>query len=316
MPKHAILLDTDPGIDDAMALLLALASPELEVLGMTTVFGNSTIEVTTRNALNLLNFAGRADIPVAQGARMPLVLSEVHTAEFVHGDDAMGNIGWHSVHNPAQRLLPIPAAQLIVETVMARPGEVTIVAVGPLTNLALALQLEPRLVSAVREVVIMGGTVLAPGNVSPLAEANIYADPHAAARVFSAGFLLTMAGLDVTLQVKMNDSYLRALAQRSRFGAFIAQIAPFYQDFHRRQHGYPDGQMDVHDPTAVAYLLAPELFKAQRWSMLVEIEGIARGATFADRAGVFWQTPKVNCLMDVDSAGVLRLFAERIAAAG
>lgn len=313
--KSKILFDTDPGIDDAMALLLALVSPEIEVVGVTTVFGNSHIEATTRNALNLLDLAGRPDIPVAKGADRPMVLPRGQTGEFVHGDDAMGNIGWMEVHNPDQKPRDVPAAQFIVETIMARPGEITLVAVGPLTNVGLALQLEPRIVQAVRNVVIMGGSVATPGNVSPLAEANIHNDPHAAALVFSAGWDVTMAGLDVTMAVRMDEAFFAALRRSgNRFGQFIGQIVPFYQQFHRERYGYPDGGVDTHDPSAIAYLIDPTLFCAERWSVVVPLDGPAIGATIADRRGFFLTTPKVNCLMQVDAARFLEMFRARLMA--
>lgn len=314
-PKFKILFDTDPGIDDAMALLLALVSPEIEVVGVTTVFGNSHVEATTRNALNLLNLAGRPDIPVARGADRPMVRPRGQTGEFVHGDDAMGNIGWTAVHNPNQRPLDAPAAQFIVETVMARPGEITLVAVGPLTNIGLALQLEPRIAQAVRSVVIMGGSVATPGNVSPLAEANIYNDPHAAALVFGADWDVTMAGLDVTMAVRMDEAFFAALRRSgNRLAQFIARIAPFYQQFHRERYGYPDGGVDTHDPSAIAYLIDPTLFRAERWSVVVPLDGPAMGATIADRRGFFWTTPKVNCLMQVDAPRLLELLRARLTA--
>jgi inosine-uridine nucleoside N-ribohydrolase len=232
--RQKIIFDTDPGIDDAMALLLALRSPEIEVTGVTTVFGNSRVDVTTRNALNLLDLAGRTDIPVARGAGQPLEAMLGPTAEYVHGDDAMGNIGWAKVNNSAQHQIVRTAAQFIVDTVMAAPGEVTIVAVGPMTNLALALDLEPRIAQATREVVIMGGNVATLGNVSPFAEANIHSDPHAAARTLSARWRVTMAGLDVTQATQMNDVYFRELAQSGDpLGMFVSHIVPFYQEFHR-----------------------------------------------------------------------------------
>ncbi|MCS7324832.1 MAG: nucleoside hydrolase [Anaerolineae bacterium] len=314
MSRKRILFDTDPGVDDAMALLLALASPELEVVGVTTVFGNSTVEATTRNALNLLHFAGRTDIPVARGAARPMVLPLDRTAEHVHGEDAMGNIGWHALLHPDLKPIDRPAAQFIAATIMAHPGEITLVAVGPLTNVALALQLEPRLVHAVREVVIMGGTVSTPGNVSPVAEANLYADPHAAAVVFNAGLPLTMVGLDVTMQVKMDDSHFARLRQAGRFGQFVAQIVPFYQEAHRRRYGYPNGQIDTHDPSAMAYAIAPSLFAGERWSMTVVTDGPARGMTIADRRRRFLNTPAAYCLMHVDAPRVAQLITERLAA--
>ena len=315
MVRHTIIYDTDPGIDDAMALLLALRSPEIAIAGVTTVFGNSNVEATTRNALNLLHLAGRPDIPVAKGAAQPMVLPLGQTGEFVHGDDAMGNIGWTHLLDPRLRPLDQPAAQFIVETVMANPGQITLVAVGPLTNLALALQLEPRIAQAVRNVVIMGGSVLAPGNVSPTAEANIHNDPHAAALVFGTGWDLTMVGLDVTTAVHMDEAFFDELRRSGHpFGRFIGQIIPCYQQFHRERYGYENGAVDTHDPSAIAYLIDPTLFEGQDWSVVVPVDGPAKGTTIADRRGHFLTTPKVRCLMKVDEARFLEMFKARLIA--
>ena len=311
--SHRIIFDTDPGVDDAMALLLALRSPEIDVVGITTVFGNTHVAATTRNALNLLDFAGRPDIPVAMGAGRPLVHPPGPTAEWVHGDDAMGNIGWTDVNNPGQRPLAVHAAQYIVDTIMANPGEITLVAVGPMTNLALALQLEPRIATNVREVVIMGGNVVGLGNVSPFAEANIHGDPHAAALLFSAGWRVTMAGLDVTQATRMDDAYFRELAESGDpFGQFVARIVPFYQQFHHSWYGYEHGAVDTHDPSAIAYLIDPTLFHGEDYSIVVAVDGPATGMTIADRRGMFYQTPKVRCLMRVDSERFLMMYKQRL----
>lgn len=310
---HKIIFDTDPGVDDAMALLFALKSPEIEVIGLTTIFGNSNVDATTRNALNLLDFAGRPDIPVAKGAGVPLVIPPHPTGEFVHGDDAMGNIGWYTQTNPEMRAVEPHAAQFIVEQVMANPGQITLVPVGPLTNLALALQLEPRIAKHVKEVVMMGGSVLHAGNVSPLAEANVHNDPHAAALVFRAEWPITMAGLDVTEAVQMNAAYFDELAAGgNRFGGFIRRIVAFYQQFHVDWYGMPDGEVHTHDPSAIAYLIDPSIYVGQYWPVTVPTEGPAIGATIADRRLRFWQSPKVNCLMQVDGDRLRALYKARI----
>ncbi len=308
-----IIFDTDPGIDDAMALLFALRSPEIDVVGITTVFGNSNVDATTRNALNLLYFAGRTDIPVARGAGRPMVNPPGPTAEWVHGDDAMGNIGWNSQLNPAQHPVHRHAAEFIVENIMAHPGEITLVTVGPMTNLGLALQLEPRIAQNVREVVIMGGNVLASGNVSPFAEANIMGDPYAAALLFSAEWHVTMAGLDVTQRTQMDTPYFDALTlSGDPFGVFVSQIVRFYQGFHREWYDYKNGAVDTHDPSAIAYLIDPSLFMGEYYSIVVPVSGPAEGMTIADRRGKFYKTPKVNCLMRVDSTRFLDLYMQRL----
>ena len=312
--QHRIIFDTDPGVDDAMALLLALRSPEIEVIGLTTVFGNSTVDVTTRNALNLLALAGRKDIPVARGAGCPLVMPLGGTGEWVHGDDAMGNVGWHAQLDPAQRPVDQHAAEFIVEQVMAHPGEITLVPVAPLTNLALALRLEPRVARNVREVVMMGGAALSPGNVSPLAEANIYGDPHAADIVFAAEWPIVMAGLDLTESMHADNRIWHLLRDSGDpFGVFLAGAVGFYQSFHATWYGLDNGATYMHDPCTIAYLIDPTLFEGEDWAITVPVEGPAKGATIVDRRGKFYKTPKVHCLLKGDEAGLLRLFQQRLA---
>ncbi len=308
-----ILFDTDPGIDDAMALLLALRSPELNIVGLTTVFGNTHVEGTTRNALNLLDFAGRPDIPVAQGADHALLVPRGRLGEFVHGSDGMGDIGWTRVNNPNQKPDPRTAAQFIVDTVMARPGEITLVPVGPLTNIALAMQLEPRIIDNVKRVVIMGGTILAPGNVSPTAEANVHNDPHASALVFGANWDLTMLGLDVTEATLIDEMFFDDLRRSGDpFGQFIGKIIPFYQRFHASAYGYQNGSTNTHDPSAIMYLIKPELFRIRRYSVKVPVDGVTAGSVIADRRGTFFTTPKVNCAMQVHSQELLSMFKARL----
>ena len=315
---YKIIFDTDPGVDDAMALLLALRSPEIDVVGVTTVFGNTNVESTTVNALNLLHFADRIDIPVAKGAGQPMVNPPGLLGEFVHGDDGMGGIDWWEPNHPEHRPVDKHAARFIVDMIMANPGQITLVPVGPLTNIGLALQLEPRIAQNVRNVVIMGGSVAAGGNVSPVAEANIYNDPHAASMLFSAPWDVTMAGLDVTKAVKMDNGFFSALGQsHNKFGQFVARIIPFYQKFHAEYYGYTHGATDTHDPSAIAYLIDPSLFKGERWSVKVPTEGLAMGMTIADRVTTdvgrrHYDTPQTNCLMQVDEARFLRMFRERL----
>lgn len=312
-----IIIDTDPGVDDAMAIFLALRSPDLELVGLTTVFGNSNVDATTRNALNLLHVAGRTDIPVARGAGRPLVNPPGPTGEWVHGDDAMGNIGWTTVLDPALKPVDVPAARFIVDMVMANPGEITLVPIGPLTNLALALQLEPRIASHVREIVMMGGSALAPGNVSPLAEANVHNDPHAASVVFSADWPITMAGLDVTESIPMDDAHFGALATSSDpLAPFIVKIVGFYQTFHRDWYGMVNGAIHTHDACAILYLLDPTLFSGERWPITVPHDGPAKGATLVDRRGHFYKTPPVHCLLKVDAPRLVGLYLARMGAGG
>ena len=312
-----IIIDTDPGIDDAMAILFAFAAPELEVLGLTTIFGNVLTATATQNALHLVEFAGRSSVPVVHGAAKPLHVMYHGAAAFVHGEDGLGN-----TNQPAPTLQPHPltAAQFIVETIMAHPGEVTLVPVGPLTNIALALLLEPRIINHVAEVVIMGGAATVNGNVNPAAEANIYNDPHAADLVFTADWPVTMVGLDVTTKVIMDDAYLAGLCRNGgRTAQYIRDISHFYLAFHQQVHDIYAAH--THDPAAIAYLLDPTLFQTMQGPIRVITEGVGRGQTLMDRRG-YWSRPNdwsihrpVNVCVDVDAARLLALYDQYICAA-
>lgn len=189
-----IIFDTDPGVDDAQAIAIALAHPDIELLGMTTTYGNVDVTTATHNALLLAELAGQR-IPVAQGAAGPMVKTRFPPPKHIHGDNGLGNIGLPDVQGRAE---VISAAQFIVDQINARPGEITLVAVAPLGNLAAALQLDPSIVDRVKQVVVMGGSIREGGNVTPVAEANLFNDPHAGQRVLTAGWPLTMVGLDAT----------------------------------------------------------------------------------------------------------------------
>jgi inosine-uridine nucleoside N-ribohydrolase len=311
-----IIIDTDPGIDDAMAILFALAAPELEVVGLTTTFGNVHTDLATPNALRLLAFAGRDDIPVAHGAHQPLQRVFDRPADFVHGANGLGGV---YLPEPSRQADPRPAAQFIVDMVMQHPGEITLAPVGPLTNIALALMLEPRIVERVAGVVLMGGAATVNGNVNPAAEANIWNDPHAADRVFTAGWPVVMLGLDVTMAVGMDDPYLASL-RTSRYGEFIYDITRFYLDFHRQVHG--DYACHTHDPSAIAYLIDPTLYTLEHGPVRVVTEGLAAGQTLMDRRGE-WYSPNAwtpyrpaGVCTGVDAARVLALYRERITGAG
>ncbi len=308
--SHPILIDTDPGIDDAMAILFALRAPELQVLGLTTVFGNHYVDVTTRNARRVLELVGHGDIPVARGAEGPLLRHYAGPPTFVHGDDGLGDAGVAA--DPERGAQSLTAAQFIVETVMARPGEVTLVPIGPLTNIALALKLEPRLAQTVKQVVLMGGTMLAPGNVSPVAEANIHNDPEAAAIVFGAPWHVVMVGLDVTYATIMDRAYMRELeAAHNVYTDLLARIVPLYQKYHDEHHALKGG-MHTHDPSAIAYLLEPGLFTTVRHCVRVETQGYAAGQVIADRTGKHYDGPRIEICVGVDAPRLLKLYKERL----
>jgi inosine-uridine nucleoside N-ribohydrolase len=272
-----ILFDTDPGIDDAMALLMLARDPRAELVGLTTVFGNAPVDLTTANALALCERFG-IDVPVARGAAQALFRPPAGFPELIHGRDAMGNIGMA----PARQRKPdtLPAPQFICEMARRFAGELTIVAVGPLTNLALALQHDPQLVHQVKQVVVMGGAFGANGhrgNASPVAEANVINDPHAADRVFTAAWPVTIVGLDVTHEVLLSTDYLAALGRDGgEEGDFIWNITRCYEDFYNRRTG---GGIYSHDASAVACALDAAPFELRHGPVRVVSDGIAAGQT-------------------------------------
>lgn len=307
-----VIFDTDPGIDDAMALLFLHASPEVELLAITTTFGNGTIDTTTRNALYLAERFGIA-APVGRGADAPLVGVAGEPPHFVHGHNGLGDI---ELSGPVSRAADLrPAHRLIIDLVRAYPGQVEIVAVGRMTNLALALREDPGIVPLVKQVVIMGGAfgvngVL--GNVTPAAEANIWGDPLAADEVTGAAWPLTMVGLDVTQQTRMPTPFLRALANEAgEAGRFIWEISRFYEQFHL------DGGVDsiyVHDSSAVAFLLDPQLFETRVGAIRVVSEGLAFGQTIQKPetvsfpSGAWDGRPVHHVCTKVDAEGLRRLY--------
>lgn len=278
MSRKKIIFDTDPGIDDAMALLFLHQSPQVELVGITTGPGNGTIDVTTRNALYLKERFGIA-APVARGAAEPLTGKTVPPAAFVHGQNALGDIPLpeHIASVPHD----LPAYRFIVETARRHPGEISILAVGRMTNLALALREDPEIAKLVEQVVIMGGAFGHnghSGNVSPVSEANIDGDPLAADEVFAAAWPLTAVGLDVTKETRMSNAYLRSLADEGgEVGQFIWEITRFYEKFHLGR-GVQDG-IYVHDSSAAAFLLDPSLFVTRTGPIRVVTEGLAIGQT-------------------------------------
>ncbi len=305
-----IIIDTDPGVDDSMAILFALRSPELEVVGLTTVFGNTDVDVCAQNALRLVELEGHDHIPVAQGAGVPLSMPPRSRGKRVHGDDGMGNT---NPPPPKGRLAGVHAAQFIVEMVLAHPGEIALAPVGPLTNIALAVRLEPRIVSLVKEVVIMGGAATVPGNASPVAEANIHNDPQAAAIVFSAGWPLTMVGLDVTMKTIMTKEYLANLSRAgNKATELIGRIPPFYQAFFDKNYGM-GGSIHTHDPSAIACLIDRSLFRIERMPVFVETEGHCAGQTVPDRRRQWGDAAtEIDVCLEVDSARLLAMYKERI----
>jgi purine nucleosidase len=307
--SRRVIFDTDPGVDDAMALFFLLRSPELTLDAVTTVYGNVDGEQTTRNAVILLDVAGRPDIPVAAGARRPLMRQPRLSGVVVHGDNGLGGA---ELSAPSRDIVTQRAAELIVERVMAAPGEITIIAVGPLTNIALATCLEPKIVENVHELIIMGGAVTVPGNVTPLAEANIHNDAEAAAIVFSAGYRMALIGLDVTLKALISPAQVEVLRERGgRMGQFTHAISSHYGQHYIRRTGLPGFPM--HDSAAILYAIDPGYFTVERWYLEVETHSPrAYGMVMADRRGRWGEAPNADVCIGIDSERFLKLYMERL----
>ena len=312
--KYNVIFDTDPGVDDAMALYFALAHPDINVLGITTVFGNVTTQQATANALYLTRIAG-VEIPVAQGALVPLVKVPGIPPGFIHGDDGLGNLVQRSaIKGLAEKC---SAAEYIVNMARAHPGEITLVAVAPQTNLGLALKIEPDLPKLLKEVVLMAGTVNEPGNVSPAAEANVWNDPYAADLVFTAGWNLTMVGLDVTHRVVMPALFFDELAEKQNHPATttLQHAVRFYCNFYAGIRPELGDACFGHDVLAFVYLVAPELFQIQEGRVRVATEGIANGQTMMDRHGKLFypqpgwepEKPLTRVCMQVDTEACIQL---------
>ena len=299
-----ILLDCDPGHDDAIAILLALGSDELELRGVTTVAGNQTLEKTTANAIRVLELAGRGEIPVAAGAGRPLV-REPRVAADVHGET-----GLDGPDLPPPQAEPSP--QHAVDFLAERIEGATLVATGPLTNVALLLARHPE--AKPERIVLMGGAI-AEGNVTPAAEFNIWADPEAARRVFASGLDVTMVGLDVTHRALVTAEHAEQLRRSGRIGEVVAELLEFYGGFHRATYGW-DGS-PIHDAVAVAHVIDPTLLEVERLNVRVDTESeLCRGRTVVDlwrRTGL---EPTANVAVGIDSERFVDLLLQRLARLG
>lgn len=275
----SLIVDCDTGIDDALALLYLLAAPDAEIVAIGSVWGNTSATAAARNTLRVLEVADAAGIPVRVGAAGPLAGSETTFAAEVHGDRGLGNLGPYS---PATAPQPGSAAEQLVQLARSRPGELTVLATGPLTNLALALHLEPRLPELVREVAVMGGAFEAPGNSTPLAEANIRCDPEAAARVFAAPWPVRLVALDVTMEQRVRPADLDAIRDRTAAAHFAWELLQHYFDFYETRLG--ERAAPVHDMLAGLLTVDPSLAEWEQATVHVETGGTAsRGATYVDR---------------------------------
>lgn len=306
-----IIIDTDPGQDDAVAILLALASPELEVVGITAVAGNVPLALTEKNARKICELAGRPDIGVYAGAVRPLMRPLV-TAEHVHGRTGLDG---PELPEPTMPLQDKYAVDFIVETIMAEPeGAITLCPLGPLTNIALALIREPRIAPRIREIVLMGGGYFEQGNVTPSAEFNIYVDPQAADIVFSSGVPIVMMPLDVTHKALTSDARIAAIrALGSRVGEATAQLLDFFDRYDEEKYGTDGGPL--HDPCVIAWLLKPELFGGRHCHVGIEtVSELTMGATVADWWGITGKPKNALVMRDIDADGFFALLTERLAA--
>ncbi|RDI75114.1 Inosine-uridine nucleoside N-ribohydrolase [Gaiella occulta] len=306
--RTPIILDCDPGHDDAIALLLALASPELDLLGVTTVHGNQTLEKTTANALRVLDLAGREDVPVAAGADRPLV-RELTVAAHVHGDSGLDG---PSLPPPGRGPAAGHAVDFMARRIAESPAPVTLVPTGPLTNVALLLERTGG--ANIERIVLMGGAV-AEGNMTPAAEFNIWADPEAADRVFHAGLDVTMVGLDVTHRAVTTPALQERLRATGTIGAFVADLVDFFAVYHRETYGW-DGA-PIHDAVAVACVLQPSLVTTVERNVEIELDSdLCRGRTVVDLWNRSGRAPNAHVGVDLDSDGFFDLLVERIARLG
>ena len=311
MARRQIIIDTDPGQDDAVAILLALAaSEEIEVLGLTCVAGNVPLELTARNARMICELAGRPDLPVCAGCDRPMGRDLV-TAEHVHGQ---GGLDGPNLPDPDMPLHPAHAVEFLIDQLRASaPGTVTLVALGPLTNLATAFETAPDIVEKVREIVLMGGAHAALGNVTPVAEFNIHVDPTAAEIVLRAGAPVVMVPLDVThkaLVTPARNAALRALD--TPVARAVADLTGFFERYNPARYGAEGGPL--HDPCTIAWLLRPDLFASRHVNVTVETQSdLTLGMTVMDWWGVTGRAPNATVLHDIDPDRFFDLLTERLA---
>lgn len=311
MAPRKIIIDTDPGQDDAVAILLALASPdELEVLGITAVAGNVPLALTQKNARIVCELAGKTDIPVFAGCDAPLVKPLV-TAEHVHGKTGLDG---PQLDDPVMPLSDFHGVDFIIETLKREAtGTVTLVPLGPLTNIAVAFQKAPEIIEKVQKIVLMGGAYFQVGNITPAAEFNIYVDPEAAEIVFKSGASIVVLPLDVTHKALVTAPRVEAFRQMgTRVGEMVAAWTDFFERFDKEKYG--SAGAPLHDPCTIAYLLEPDLFTGRQINVEIEVSSpLCRGMTVADWWRVTDREANALFLGDVDADGFFRLLTDRIA---
>jgi purine nucleosidase len=309
--RRNLIIDTDPGADDVVALLLALASPdELNVMAITTVAGNVRVDKTSRNARLAREWAGREDVPVYAGAGKPLVRTPIY-AENIHGKEGLPGV---EVHEPKQGLAKGSAVQYLIDTLnTAAPHSITIAMLGPQTNLALALIQAPEITQGIKEVVVMGGAHFNGGNITPVAEFNLFADPDAAKVVLASGVTLTYVPLDVTHKILTSDGRLAQIAAlNNQAGKLVSSILNEYVKADMVHYGLPGGP--VHDASVIAWLLKPQLFSGKPVNLAIDNrEGLGLGQTVADWYDTLGQNKNVMWLESGDAQGFFDLLTERLA---
>lgn len=334
---HRVIFDTDLGVDDAHAVMMALMSPEIQIEGFTTIFGNARVDYCTDNVLHVLEMMGQADIPVRQGSGLPLLgeidfgktFLKTKIQELIDARENRGaRMAYLSPHGekglgdyeiPPLKTAPADgnAIAWLVDTVMANPGEIEILALGPLTNIALAVRLEPRWAAAVKRVIFMGGALTVPGNVGPLSTANITHDPEAAKIVFHAGFPIVMVGQDVTKYGRFTPAHkARMAAADTPVTRFLLAATRYYEGYYFEREpsligvGHP-----IHDMLVTAYLLAPDLFTTERLYVTVETQGeITRGQTLADRREFSANRPQMDVCMQAEFEKIYAMYLDRVCA--
>jgi purine nucleosidase len=308
--RQPLIIDTDPGQDDAVAILLALASPEIDLLGITTVAGNVPLDLTEVNARKICDLAGRQDVPVFAGLSRPLVRRLV-TAEHVHGRTGLDGPDLPPPQTPLQEQ---HAVDFIIETVRKEPsGSVTIAPIGPLSNVAMALQRAPDIAPGIKQIVLMGGGCFEGGNITPAAEFNIYVDPHAAAVVFGSGIPITMMPLDVTHKALTTEKRNEALSTiGNRTGTAVAEMLGFFERFDEAKYGSDGGPL--HDPCTVAWMIAPELFSGRHCNVEIETASeLTMGMTVIDWWQVSGRPHNAFVVGDLDADAFFALITERLA---
>ena len=309
MAPRKIIIDTDPGQDDAVAILLALGSPELEVLGITCVAGNVPLALTQRNARIVCELAGRTDMPVFAGARQPMV-NPLVTAEHVHGKTGLNG---PELWDPTMPLRKEHAVDFIIKTLRTnRDGAVTLCVLGPLTNIALALIKAPDIAEHICEIVLMGGGSFEGGNITPAAEFNIYVDPHAAKVVFRSGIPLVVMPLDLTHKaLTTRDRVARFKALGNKSGIFTGEMLDFFERFDKEKYGSEGAPL--HDPNVIAYLLKPEMYQGRHVNIEIETESdLTLGMTVVDWWRVSGRTPNAMFMREVDDEAFFELLFARI----